>query len=269
MRTDTGSSTPRTTTHTVTQTNGAYSIRIFGGTWTLTWDKWIWSIIFIALGLPMCFLTISMWKLFRITFGGIIGFFVANAIEIFCVMPYVYPNGEAYSAGWKICWYVAYVVFALMGILLFWKCPNLSIGVTSAWLLYMAGLQFNGWLYLMAGNDITQLCYLLIGIAWAVGGFFLGCYFPNFTIMLGTACAGAFLSCVGVGIMAQQYPGTSNGEKTFTWWIYFMVQVVMSVAGFMYQWCIGYKKNCHRVSDSEQAKAETSHGMHVEAKIHV
>jgi len=267
--TDTGatSATAGTSTASTTASTGSYSIRIFGGTWTLTWDKWIWAIAFIVVGMPMCFLTVSMWKMFRLIYGGLIGFFVANALEMYCIMPYVYPNGETYSAGWKIVWYVAYAVFALLGVFLFWKCPNLSIGVTSAWLLYMAGLQFNGWLYLSAGDSITQLVYLLIAIAWAVGGFFLGCYFPNFTIMAGTAAAGAFLAVCGVGIMAEQYPGVSSGERTSTWWMYFMVQICISVGGFMMQCCWGYKKNNHRVLDSDERLANMD--AQVEANVQI
>lgn len=265
---DTGAShTAGTSTATVTPTSGTYTIKIFGGTWSLTWDKWIWSIIFICLGVPMCFLTISMWKLFRIIYGGIIGFFVANALEVYCIMPFIYPNGEAYSAGWKIGWYVAYCVFALLGVIFFWKCPKFSISIVSAWLLYMVGLQFNGWLAMGSNNSITPLVYLLIAIGFAVGGFFLGCYFPNFTIMLGTAAAGAFLSTVGVGIMTQQYPGESAGERTSTWWVYFCVQMVVSVLGFMFQFCWGYRKHDKRVDDNEAEMA--SHETHMTTKVEV
>jgi len=224
-------------------------ISIFGSTWKLTWDKWIWSIAFVVAGLPLCFLTISMWKVLKIPMGGIVGFFVVNALEIYMIMPLVNPSNDSYTSTIRMIWLAAYIVGAVLGVLLFWCCPKVSIGASCATLLYIFGLQFNGWLYMMYGTELSGYIYLSIGIAWAVGGLLLGCYFPNFTMMIGTACAGAFLAVVGVGIMTEQYPGKKSIwlEHSFIWWMYFTAQVVLSVFGYVWQHCWGYSKHGHRV----------------------
>ena len=245
-KTDTG-------TTAAANNSGTFKMRIFGSTWSLTWDKWIWSALFIGVGLPMCFLTISWWKLFRLPMGGLVGFFVCNALEVYAIMPYVNPNEEVLHEMIKLVWLASYIVCITLGILLFWCCPKVSIGGTCATLLWMFGLQFNGWLYLMFGSSISPVIYLLVGVCWAVAGFFLGCFLPNFTIMIGTACGGAFLSVVGVGIMTEQYPGNDvlYVKQSFTWWIYFTTQIIFSVCGFCLQHFNGYKKNGFRVDGAE------------------
>jgi len=82
----------------------SYSMTIFGQKHSFTWDKWIWGIVFIIVGIPLTFLTISWWKFLRLPIGGIVGFFACNAIEVYIVMPYI-----EYTNGARIGWIIGYV----------------------------------------------------------------------------------------------------------------------------------------------------------------
>jgi len=252
-----------------TNTNGnstTVSVKIFGGVWNLTWDKWIWGTVFILAGIVLCIFTLSWWKVLRIPLGGVIGFFCAFAILTYCINPYVAdPN----ATGWKILWYCLIAVLCVVGIVLFWKCPNISVGATCAWMGYMGGLQLISFIDQSTENGLAQVWDILIIIACSAGGFFLGCYFPNFTIIGGTSYSGAFLAVVGLGLMTSQYPTPGNTSKTWVWWMYFSGQMVLFVAGFMFQWCVSYKKNCHRVRDDEQARLEGNEQVEVHAQVEV
>merc|ERR1712167_424957 len=73
---DTGSTAAPATAGVHVSTSGghtAVTMTIFGGRWTLTWDAWIWGIVFMAVGAVLCFLTLQWWKLLRIPLGGLIG----------------------------------------------------------------------------------------------------------------------------------------------------------------------------------------------------
>jgi len=256
-----------------TNTNGnstTVSFKIFGGVWELTWDKWIWGIVFMVGGLVLCIFTLQWWKVLRIPLGGVIGFFCAFAILTYCINPYV---ADPKATGWKILWYCLVAVLCVVGVVLFWKCPNVSVGATCAWMGYMGGLQVVTIIEKFIieqpdGNNTTEIWALLIVIAFSAGGFFLGCYFPNFTIIAGTAFAGAFLAVTGLGLMTSQYPTPGTTTKGWEWWMYFIGQWILGVSGFMFQWCVSYKKHNHRVRDDEQAHLQ-SHGEHVEVQAQV
>jgi len=262
------SGTPHGTASGSATTNGnrtTVSFKIFGGTWDLTWDKWVWGIVFMVLGLVLCIFTLQWWKLLRIPMGGLIGFFCALSILMYCVNPYV---ADQSATGWKILWYAMVTVLVIVGVVLFWKCPNLSVGATCCWLLYMCGLQVVSIIEQSSDNSMKPIWALLIVIAFAAGGFFLGCYFPNFTIIAGTAFAGAYLAVVGLGLMTSQYPTPGTSTAGWVWWMYFIGQWCLGVVGFMFQWCVSYKKHNHRVRDDEQAHLE-HHEQHVEVQAQV
>lgn len=263
---DTGSQ-PATASVHVSTSGGhtAVTMTIFGGQWTLTWDAWIWGIIFMAVGAVLCFLTLQWWKLLRIPLGGLIGFFLALAIMSYLITPYV---SNPTAVGWRILWYCLVAVMCVVGVLLFWKCPNLSVGATCCWLLYMAGTLFIAMIDAGLTRPMAGWLALLIVIAFAVGGFFLGCFFPNATIMIGTAFAGAYTCVVGLGIMTGQYPTPQPGNTAWVWWMYFIGQLVLSVAGLMFQWCVSYKKNNARVRDDETERLDAQDA-HVQAQVEI
>lgn len=261
---DTGNAGTASVHTNTTGGSTAVSIVVFGGVWTLTWDAWIWGIIFMVVGLVLCVLTLQWWKLIRLPLGGLIGFFAALAVMSYLVMPYV---ADRSAVGWTILWYCLVAIFCVMGVILFWKCPNLCVGVTCSWLLYMAGLQFVSLLDANMTHTMAPWLVLLIVIAFAAGGFFLGCYFPNFTIMIGTAFAGAYTAVVGLGLMTGGYPQPQ--AHAYVWWMYFIGQMVLSVAGLMYQWCVSYKKNHHRVKDDEQERLEHQEQVEVQAQVEI
>lgn len=263
---DTGSHGTASGSATTNGNSTTVTVRIFGGTWSLTWDKWIWGIVFMVVGLVLCVLTLQWWKFLRIPLGGLIGFFVALCIMSYAVLPYV---DDASAVGWKILWYSMVVIFGVLGVILFWKCPNLSVGATCCWILYMAGLQFVSILEQSMNNGMAQWVNILILVAFAAGGFFLGCYFPNFTIMIGTAFAGAYLAVVGLGLMTSQYPTPGSSTAAWVWWMYFIGQMLLSVGGLMFQWCVSYRKNNHRVKDDEQARLEHHEQVEVQAQVEI
>lgn len=252
-----------------TNTNGnstTVSIKIFGGVWELTWDKWIWGILFMVAGIVLCIFTLSWWKFLRIPLGGVIGFFCAFAILTYCINPYV---ADPKAQGWKILWYCMVAVLCIVGVILFWKCPNISVGATCAWMGYMGGLQLVTIIEQYMDNGMAEIWSLLIVIACSAGGFFLGCYFPNFTIIAGTAFSGAFLAVTGLGLMTSQYPTPGSTTKGWVWWMYFIGQWILGVSGFMFQWCISYRKHNHRVRDEEQAHLESHEQVEVQAQVEV
>jgi len=267
---DTGNQVPDSNAHpTVTaSTSGrtvTYTINIFGANWTITWSVWIWGIVFMAVGAVLCFLTLQWWKLLRIPLGGLIGFFLAYAIMGNLIYPYV---SNPAATGWSVLWYCLVAVMVVVGVLLFWKCPNLCIGVTSCWLLYMAGTLFVAILNACLTNGMYAWVALLIVIAFAVGGFFLGCAFPNATIMIGTAFAGAYTCVVGLGLMTGQYPVVQPPGREWISWMYIIGQLVLSVAGLMFQWCVSYKKNNARVNDDETERLDQQDA-HVQAQVEI
>lgn len=252
-----------------TNTNGnstTVSVKLFGGVWNLTWDKWIWGVLFMVVGIVLCVFTLSWWKVLRIPLGGVIGFFCAFAILTYCIIPNV---ADSSAQGWKILWYCMVAVLCIVGVLLFWKCPNVSVGATCAWMGYMGGLQLVTIIEQSMDNGMTGIWPLLIVIACSAGGFFLGCYFPNFTIIAGTAFAGAFLAVTGLGLMTGQYPTPGSSTKGWVWWCYFIGQWVFGVFGFMFQWCVSYKKHNHRVRDDEQKHLESHEKHEVHAQVEV
>lgn len=263
---DTGNAGTASGSATTNGNQTTVSLKIFGGVWELTWDKWIWGIIFMVGGLVLCIFTLSWWKFLRIPIGGVIGFFCAFAILTYCINPYV---ADPKAMGWKILWYCLIAVMCVVGVVLFWKCPNVSVGATCAWMGYMGGLQVVTIIEQSMDNEMKEIWSLLIVIACAAGGFFLGCYFPNFTIIAGTAFAGAFLTVTGLGLMTSQYPTPGKTTHVWIWWMYFVGQWVLGVAGFMFQWCVSYKKHNHRVRDDEQAKLESQEQCEVQAQVEV
>jgi len=246
--------------------NTTVTFKIFGGVWNLTWDKWVWGVVFMVLGLVLCIFTLMWWKFLRIPMGGLIGFFCALSILMYAINPYV---ADPSATGWKVLWYCMVTVLAIVGVVLFWKCPNLSVGATCAWLLYMCGLQVVSIIEQSMDNQMSTIWSLVIVIAFAAGGFFLGCYFPNFTIIAGTAFAGAYLAVVGLGIMTGQYPTPGTSVAGWVWWMYFVGQWVLGVVGFMFQWCVSYKKHNHRVRDDEQSHLESHEQVEVHAQVEV
>jgi len=124
--------------------------------------------------------------------------------------------------------------------------------MTSAWIMWMFGLQVCGWIALGTGKDLNHWIDFSIALSFAVGGFFLGCYFPNFMIIIGTSAVGSMLFVVGIGIMAEQYPGEAKGQAKYIWWLYLTGQVILGVAGFFFQFCWGYKKNGHSVIEDNK-----------------
>jgi hypothetical protein len=73
------------------QGNGksGYTMTIAGNAWSLSWEKWIWGIVFIVCGIPLNWLGLPWWKLLRLPVGALVGFFLCNYFEVYVVRPYV------------------------------------------------------------------------------------------------------------------------------------------------------------------------------------
>merc|ERR1712146_5361 len=99
---------------------------------------------------------------------------------VYVIMPYFDWTDAA-----RIGWIVGYVCAAALGVVLYWFCPRFSVAMTSCWLMYLAGIQLN-LVILNYYPNLQSWVGLIIVISAAVAGFFLGCLFPNFMIMIGT-----------------------------------------------------------------------------------
>lgn len=86
-------------------------------------------------------------------------------------------------------------------------------------------------------------------------------------IIIGTAGVGSLLFMVGIGIMAEQYPGASTGQAAWVWWMYFTVQMVLWVAGYFFQFCWGYKKHGHSVGEVRVHGSRGGANIEVEIEI--
>ena len=111
------SNTPKKFNPTPTDTgNGksGYTMTVAGSSWSLSWEKWIWGIVFIACGIPLNWLGLPWWKVLRLPIGALVGFFLCNYLEVYLVRPYV-----TYTETLKYIWFVIYIICALLGFLTF------------------------------------------------------------------------------------------------------------------------------------------------------
>merc|ERR1711935_781447 len=66
-----------------------YKVTIGGHAWDLSWERWVWGIVFLVCGVPLNWLGLPWWKVLRLPIGAIVGFWICNYVEVYAVMPYV------------------------------------------------------------------------------------------------------------------------------------------------------------------------------------
>jgi hypothetical protein len=162
---------------------------------------------------------------------------------------------------------VVYIIFAIVGFLTFLFCKRFSVAITVGWMMSMLGTNV---LWLVEGlleQDLNNWIDLSIILGFGVVGFILGCTIPDESIIIGSAFAGATLVCFGVGIMLSQYPTPAADQERWVWWTYFIVQMLLAVAGTVVQCGLKKKKGYTTVEYRSETHRELGLDFQVEVDV--
>lgn len=241
-----------------------YKVTVGGHAWDLSWQKWIWGVVFLVFGVPLCLLGLPWWKLLRLPIGALVGFWTCNYLEVYAIMPYV-----TMTTALEYIWFASYFVAVVLGFVLFWFCKKLSVAVTLGWMMSMLGVNLVWWIESSLETDLNNWIDLSIILGMAAVGIILACTIPDKSIIFGSAITGATLCCFGLGILLGQYPNVTAGQAQWVWWMYLAGQVILSIIGVILQFAIKKKKGCttHEYPVHHETMRDVGLDYHVEVKV--
>lgn len=205
--------------------------------------SWLWGIILIAIGIPLCLLGR---KLFSITLFLIGTLVTMTLILLLFYSTFLTDKTDAWI-GWVVL--ISSIILGIAGGFLLYKCQKLGAACIAGWGGFMGGLLLNTLVFSYAESE--WLFWIInISCALVAAGLAFCFFFP--VIITATALTGSYFFVRGISLYAGGYPNEfdlikqlENGVIPHMPWyvyLYFAFIVLFTVVGMVIQ-CKQLKKD--------------------------